>query len=45
MEDVVIEGVGIGRYEGVDLKDLAGSMILDHNAPSICEIVSKIKSK
>lgn len=35
LEDVVIEAVGIGIYEGVDLKDLAESMTLGHNAPSI----------
>lgn len=34
-EDVVIKAVGIGIYEGVDLKDLVGNMISDHNAPSI----------
>lgn len=35
LEDVVIEVAGTGICEGEDLKDLAGSMILDHNAPSI----------
>lgn len=34
LEDVVIKVVGIGKYEGEDLKDLAGSRILDRNAPS-----------